>query len=104
MAHRLAPAATFDLDDIWFYAARESGSLEVADKMIDAITERFWLISRHPHIGRGRDDDWRAGLRSFPVGKYVIIYRTEDEDVVILRVLRGSRDIETLFRETLFRT
>ena len=98
MAHRLAPAATFDLDDIWLYIAKESGSLEIADKMIEAITERFWLISRHQHIGRGRDEDLRSGLRSFPVGKHVIIYRAEDEDVVILLVLRGSRDMETLFR------
>ena len=45
MAHRLAPAATFDLDDIWLYIAKESGSLEIADKMIEAITERFCLIS-----------------------------------------------------------
>ena len=60
--------------------------------------ERFWLISRHQHIGRGRDEDLRSGLRSFPVGKHDIIYRAEDEDVVILLVLRGSRDMETLFR------
>jgi plasmid stabilization system protein ParE len=31
------------------------------------------------------------------VGEYVIIYRIEDEDVLILRVLRGSRKIEALF-------
>lgn len=96
--HRLAPAAGFDLDDIWVYVAKESGSFEIADKIVDAITERFWLISSHPHIGRGRDEDLRSGLRSFPVGKNVIIYRVEGEDVLILRVLRGSLDLEMLFR------
>jgi plasmid stabilization system protein ParE len=30
------------------------------------------------------------------VGSYVIIYRIKDEDVLILRVLRGSRNIEAL--------
>lgn len=49
--HRLAPAAGFDLDDIWVYVANESGSFEIADKIVDAITERFWLISCHPHKG-----------------------------------------------------
>jgi len=39
----------------------------------------------------------RPGLRSFPVGEYSIIYRTQDEDVLILRVLRGSRNIPALF-------
>jgi toxin ParE1/3/4 len=39
----------------------------------------------------------RPGLRTFPVGEYVIFYRIADEDVVILRVLRGSRNITALF-------
>jgi toxin ParE1/3/4 len=49
-------------------------------------------------VGRRRDEDLRPGLRSFPVGEYVIIYRVEGEDVLILRVIRGSRDLEALFR------
>jgi plasmid stabilization system protein ParE len=47
--------------------------------------------------GRARDGDLHPGLRSLPVGEYVIIYRIEDEHVQILRVLRGSRNIEALF-------
>jgi plasmid stabilization system protein ParE len=39
----------------------------------------------------------RSGLRSFPVGEYVIIYRIEDADVLILRVVRGNRNIAALF-------
>jgi toxin ParE1/3/4 len=39
----------------------------------------------------------RPGLRTFPVGEYVIFYRIEDEGVVILRVLRGSRNMAALF-------
>jgi plasmid stabilization system protein ParE len=27
MAHRLAPRAAADLDDIWYYVAKESGSI-----------------------------------------------------------------------------
>jgi plasmid stabilization system protein ParE len=42
----------------------------------------------------------RAGLRSFTVGEYIIIlYRVEENDVLILHVFRGSRDIETLLRQ-----
>ena len=29
----------------------------------------FYLLARHPHIGRPRDEDLRAGLRSFSVGE-----------------------------------
>ena len=65
---------------------------------MDSITDRFFLLATHPHLGRRRDEDLRPGLRSFPVGEYVIVYRVEGEDVLILRALRGSRDIEALFR------
>lgn len=41
MAHRLAPEAEADLDNIWYYIASESGSLEIADKLIDSIADRF---------------------------------------------------------------
>lgn len=96
MAHRLAPQVESELDDIWYYTARESGSLDIADRLIQSITDRFFLLARHPHAGRSRDDDLRAGLRSFPVGEYVIIYRVEGQDVLILHVVRGSRDIDAL--------
>jgi plasmid stabilization system protein ParE len=36
-------------------------------------------------------------MRSFPVGKYIILYCIEDEDVRILHVVRGSRNIQALF-------
>ena len=98
MAHRVAPQAEAELDNIWYYVAKESGSVEIADRLIDSITERFYLLACHPHIGRHRDEDLRPGLRSFPVGEYVI-NRVEEKDVLILHVFRGSRDIEALLRQ-----
>ena len=66
--------------------------------MIDSITARFALLARQPYIGRRREEDLRPGVRSFVVGDYVIAYRLDGDDVLILRVLRGSGDIESLFR------
>lgn len=97
MAHRLAPKAANDLDNIWIYVARESGSLEIANRLIDSITDRFFLLASHPQVGRARNDDLGPGMRSFPVGEYVIVYRIEDENVLILRVVHGRRDLEALF-------
>jgi plasmid stabilization system protein ParE len=57
----------------------------------------FWL--GHSHIGRRRDEDLRPGLRSFAVRVYVILYRIEKRDVLILHVFRGSRDMEALLRQ-----
>lgn len=97
MSHRIAPQASADLDDIWYYIASDSRSIEIADQFIDSITARFLLLGDHPYLGRPRDDDFGIGLRSFPVGEYLIIYQVENEAVGILRVVHGRRDLDELF-------
>jgi len=95
---RLSPEAEAELDDIWVRLARESGSVDIATRVVGSITERFWLLARHPYLGRRRDHDLRPGLRSLPADDYVIIHRIEEDDVVlILHVVHGSRDLVTLF-------
>jgi plasmid stabilization system protein ParE len=51
MAHRVAPRAENDLDDIWLYVARETGSLDTATRLVDSISDRFCLLANFP---RGR--------------------------------------------------
>ena len=94
MGFRLLPEVEADLDDIWFYTERESGSEEIADRVTGAIVECFSLLGRSPKIGRRRDHDLRPKLRSFPVDDYVIIYRVEGGGALILRAMHGSRNIE----------
>jgi plasmid stabilization system protein ParE len=95
---RLSPEAEAELDGIWIHIARESGSTDIATRVVESITERFWLLARHPYMGRRRDDDLRPGLRSFPADDYVIIHRVVDDDaVLILHVAHGGRDIVALF-------
>jgi len=96
MGHIRSPHADADLESIWYYVASETGNLELADRVIDSITDRFLLLAKYPNIGRRRDDDLRPGLRSFPAGEFIIIYRVRNEEVLILRVLRGRRNIQAL--------
>ena len=97
MAHRVAPQAEADLDDIWLYTASESGSIDVATRLIDAITSRFLSLARFPYLGRARDEDFGAGSRSASVGEYVILYCVDGQEVLILRVVHGRRHLEALF-------
>ncbi len=55
-AHSL-PGCRGELDGIWYYIARESGNPDIADRFIDSLTGRFYLLALHPYIGRRRDDD-----------------------------------------------
>jgi toxin ParE1/3/4 len=91
--HKVALKARADLDAIWLHVAEASGNVEIADRLIDSLTERFLLLASHPMAGRSRDHDLRVGLRSFPVESYVIFYRVDQTHVTILRVLHGSRDL-----------
>ena len=50
MGHVRTPQADSDLDDIWYYIATRSGSIETADRLVDSITDRFRLLAMHPNI------------------------------------------------------
>jgi toxin ParE1/3/4 len=94
---RLSPEAEAELDSIWIHIARESGSTDVASRVVERITECFWLLARYPYAGRRRDD-LRSGLRSFTAGDHIMIHRIVEDDVVlILHVVHGSRDVSALF-------
>jgi len=68
MAHLVAPSAERDLDAIWFYIAKESGSIEIANRLVDSITDRFFLLATFPQLGRSRDEDFGPGCRALPKG------------------------------------
>ena len=96
---RLAPEAEAELDEIWLYIARESGSIDVATGGA-ANHGSLLALGAPPVPGRARDKDLGPGLRSFPVDDYLIIHRiAADEAVLILHIVRGRRDIMALFTQ-----
>jgi|SRR5580658_4989417 toxin ParE1/3/4 len=89
--------ARTDIDQIWIYIAKESR--DSADRVIDFISGACNLIRRSPYIGRKRDNDLGAGMRSYPSGNYLIFYRVKSGTVRVVRVLHGKRDIPAVLRE-----
>jgi toxin ParE1/3/4 len=71
--------------------------MDAATRLVDSITGRFSFLAGFPYAGRARDEDFGAGSRSFAAGEYVIVYCIEGEDVLILRVVHGRRNLEGLF-------
>lgn len=92
---RVSDFAKFELLDIWEYIAKHN--LTAANRMTERITQTYDLLARHPNIGPARDEI-AVGLRSFPVGSYVILYRVTDERLLIERVVHGARDFGALFK------
>ena len=63
---------------------------------VAVLRRGFLLLAHNPRPGRRRDEELRPGLRSFPVSEYIILYRIEAEDVLILHVVRDSRKLDAL--------
>src|SRR5207244_13160205 len=76
--------------DIFVYWA-DRESLEVADRITDRITERFWLLGEHPNAGRPADHIARR-VKCFPAGKHLIYYRSTRRGTDILHIFHGARD------------
>jgi len=87
------PAAEKDLDEIWLYIAQDNPGN--ADNLLDEIEETSRKLARFTNMGRNRDE-LHPGLRSFPVGKYLIFYLPINGGLEIVRVLHGMRDIDIL--------
>ncbi len=85
------PLANRDLLEIGLHIAQESP--RAADKILTTIGQKCEMLAHSPRLGRKRDE-LAHGLRSFPVGSYVIFYRVAHNGVEIIRVLHGARDIE----------
>jgi plasmid stabilization system protein ParE len=76
---------------IWDFIALDKP--EAADRFSTRLYETFRAIGRSPGIGHVRHDIETSCVLFFPVGSYLIIYRTASNVVEILAVVHGARDI-----------
>lgn len=90
------PEAEQDLIDIADYLSQWSPT--AAQRVLDDIERTCRTLASNPGLGRSRED-LGPGLRSMPVGKYIIIFRAApaQSTVEIIRVLHGRRNIPTVF-------
>ncbi|HKI35596.1 MAG TPA: type II toxin-antitoxin system RelE/ParE family toxin [Gemmataceae bacterium] len=85
--------AESDLIDILAQVGQRS--VAAADRLADQIDRQCQQLARFPGMGRKRDD-LAPGLVSFPVGKYLILYRIITGGIEVARVVYGGRDLTTL--------
>jgi plasmid stabilization system protein ParE len=85
-----------DLDEIWLFLARESGSEEIATPAIDRISKAFEMLQRFPHAGRSWETPKYPDMRRHASGDYLIFYRASKGILQILRIAHGSRDTRSV--------
>jgi plasmid stabilization system protein ParE len=93
---RLSPEARQDVLDIIDRIA--AGKIDAAAKFRDRLFAAFERLGDWPELGHVRDDLIRrsSGVRFWPIGNYLIIYRPAASAVEIVRVLGGYRDIAAI--------
>ena len=63
--------------------------------MLDKIKDACEPFCHFPLSGVGREQ-FAPGLRAGFVGSYVIYYRADERELIIVRVLHGARDAAAL--------
>jgi plasmid stabilization system protein ParE len=88
-----SPTSEEDLIDIWLYIAEDQPVN--ADRWLDRLNEAMINLTEMPKMGVERSELIK-GLRSYPVGKYILYYRINGDQLEIVRVLSSSRDVENI--------
>jgi len=87
----LAPRAINDVRGIVTLLVEQAGS-SVAEDYFERFRSTFERLVAHPRSG-GPRPRLGAAVRIAVVRPYIVIYRTSTDDVMIMRVLHGSRKI-----------
>lgn len=87
---RRSDRAEHDLDEIFAYVAADS--LSAAERLIVRLEAAEERLGEYPQLAAARDE-FRLGLRIWPIGSYLILYRTSPDAVEIIRILHGARDL-----------
>lgn len=87
---KLTDSAYSDLEDIETYVSQSSP--KIAREFVNKIFNKIELLYDHPKIGRKVPEFDNDRIRELIQGKYRIVYRIVNEEVIeVLRILHGSR-------------
>jgi plasmid stabilization system protein ParE len=87
----LSTGAESDLDEIWEYIAKDS--IQAANCWTEKLFGAFDKLARNPGIGHMQEDLTMYPILFWPVGAYLILYRTQSERIEIVAVTQGARDV-----------
>jgi toxin ParE1/3/4 len=98
-------AAKSDLREIFRYVELND-SLERADTLVDGVERAIFSLTEMPQRGHCPPELDRIGNRDFReihFKPYRIIYSIREHEVMVLCVLDGRRDMQTLLQQRLLR-
>ncbi len=94
MVYILSVEASKDLEDILDYVLQYN--IDSGEKFVQNFNNKCRNIAKFPKIGRSYGN-MDSALRGIPIDGYIIFYRLLENSIVIVRVVNGYRDLESLF-------
>ena len=100
MGYKFTELADQDLQDISYYIALDNE--EAAQRVYESILVTCAMVAEIPDMGRRpmyvEDQDILfVNVQEFK--RYLVFYRKRSDDVLILRVIHGARDLPALFND-----
>jgi plasmid stabilization system protein ParE len=80
-----------DLFEIWDFIAQDS--IDAADRVRDEIRAAIRKLCEFPGIGHHRADIADPSYRFWRVYSYLLVYRSTDDLIEIVRIVSGYRDL-----------
>lgn len=86
---QFSPEAQNDLDNIYEYL--EPRSLPAARKFRTDLLNYLRLLRLNPHMGPIVGEIY-PDLRSLPLGRYIVLYRVDEQFIEIVRIPHSTSD------------
>jgi addiction module RelE/StbE family toxin len=94
--YRISRQADRDLRQIGDYIAADNPS--AADRMDERIHQAIQQLAKFPELGHRHPNVDDERYRFWTVRPYVIAYRIERGELIVVRVIHGAREFRRLFR------
>jgi toxin ParE1/3/4 len=93
----ISQTASKDLAEIVDYFANVN--VEAGERFIQEFEKKCKNIVNFPNMGRSYEDV-SPFLRGIPIDGHIILYKVIDDEVTIIRVVSGKRDLNSLFSDS----
>ncbi len=92
----ISPEASRDLNEITDYFATRN--IEAGEQFVEDFDTKCRNLVKFPNIGRTYEE-LAPSVRGIPIRGYIILYRALDNLIEIVRIVRGERDLPSLFSD-----
>lgn len=94
--YRISPSASQDLNEISNYFFEHS--ITAGERFFQEFSRKCQHLTQFPYLGKSYGH-LLTDLRGLTLDGYIILYRVTKQEVEILRIVYGRKNLEELFKD-----